>query len=102
VCIGLVVFEGARLHEILLGVLAFKKIPVLQVNLNGDVRRSGIGASVEGDTVVLGLLEEDVHGFRCCHLMHEVESIEQSLRCFRVRVHEYIDEPVIVETVRGR
>jgi len=83
-------------------VLAFKKIPVLQVNLNGDVRRSGIGASVEGDTVVLGLLEEDVHGFRCCHLMHEVESIEQSLRCFRVRVHEYIDEPVIVETVRGR
>ena len=100
-CIGLKILEGPGLQKVLLGVLALEKVLVLQVDLNGHVGRGGVRVPIERDAVVLRLLEEDVHNFRRGHLMHKVECVEQALRRVRIRVHEHIDELVIIDAVGG-
>ena len=97
--IGLEVFEGPGLHEVLLGVLALQEFLVLEIDLDGYIRCGGVRVPVERDAVVLRFLEEDVHGFRRGHLMHEAERIKQPFRRVRIRVHEYVDELVVVEAV---
>ena len=45
--------------------------------------------------------KREAHGFGRGHLMHKVESVEQALRRVRIRVHEHIDELVVIDAVGG-
>ena len=97
---GLEVFERAGTGQLLLGVLAPEKVPVMEPDLEGDIGWRRVRVAVQVDAVPFGLVQQSIHALWSRHFVDRLQRLRQFLGRVAVRSHEDLEDPLVVEAVR--